>query len=180
MTKAKRFLYIIQGIASLGLALILIFFSTEGLTAVVGIIGLGLTINGIRALVYYFTMARYMVGGKFVLYRGIIFLDAGVFTSVVADNPILYVILYIAVLHAFAGAVSIMGAIESGRSGSPNWRSRAANGMVNIILAVMVIVAGLVMHRTVIVVDIYAGGLIYSALYRIVSAFRKSAIVYIQ
>ena len=48
-----------------------------------------------------------MVGGQFALYRGIIFLDAGIFTSALANYPAVTIVIYIAVINVFAGVVYI-------------------------------------------------------------------------
>ena len=62
-------------------------------------LGLTLMLSGIRSLVYYFTMAKHMVGGLAVLYRGVIVFDIGLFTLSLVDVPLIFIMLYLAGLH---------------------------------------------------------------------------------
>ena len=121
-----------------------------------------------------------MVGGKRVLYRGIIYLDIGIFTSAVADSAQIYIVLYLAVIHAFNGFIDVMRAREAYGLGSPGWKGTALNGVTNVIIAAVVIAGGFILHSVRVVMYIYAAGLIYSGVVRIATSLRKSAIVYIQ
>ena len=56
------------------------------------IISVSFTISGLRTLIYYFTMSRFMVGGKRILFRGLILLDLGLFTSTFVDRSKIYLI----------------------------------------------------------------------------------------
>jgi len=73
MTKAKRAAYILQGFVMMLFAVLLFLFPDGALSIVAGVLGIGMTLRGFGTLIYYFRMARFMVGGKRVLYRGIIF-----------------------------------------------------------------------------------------------------------
>lgn len=139
-----------------------------------------LIVGGLRYLVYYIDIARSMVGGRSVLYRGILMLDAGALTLSMTSRSMFYLILYLAGAHMFAGVVELMRALEQRRVGSPAWRFRAAVGSANVALAVAVVAGGFAFHSETIVVYVYGAGLIYSGLLRIISAFRKTAIVYIR
>ena len=108
MTKRNRIINILRGSLSILLALLLIIIPNSGLTLVLFIIGIGLTLKGIQTLLYYFSIARHMVDGKLVLGQGLIFLDLGMFTSSIADNPAGFLIAYIAAVDAFTGLVSIL------------------------------------------------------------------------
>lgn len=152
----------------------------EGLPIVALLISISFTLRGIQTLFYYFTMARYMVAGKRLLYRGIIFLDIAILTSEISNYSNLFIILYLAGLHAFSGVLYIAGAVQAKKSGSPLWKNRIAEGLTSIIMVGAVLIGGLPLHSIRIVVYIYGAGLIYSGLVRIVSAFRRTSIVYIQ
>lgn len=151
-----------------------------GLNFAAAILSFTCTIRGFGALSYYLTMARHMVGGKRILYFGIMYLDFGLFTSAVASNARIYLVLYLAVIHAFNGVIDILRSRESKAVGSDGWKWTAANGVTNLIIAIVAIAAGLVLRSEDTVTYIYAAGLIYSACLRIAGAFRKYAIVYIQ
>lgn len=180
MTKTRRVINIIEGVIIFIFGVILVAFPTESVDSVLALIGLGMSLRGIRALLYYFSMAKHMVGGRSVLYRGMIFLDAGILTSTLADAPALSVIVYIAIITAFAGVVSILRARESRSVGSPRWKGIMILGVANIVMAVSVIVCGFVLRVPDAAVYVYAIGLFSSAIGKILSAFRRTAIVYIQ
>ena len=116
------------------------------------------------------------VGGKLLLYVSLIALDLGVFTATLLDTPGIYIILYLIGAHAFSGAINIMRALEARRYGGA-WRVNAMQGAVGLLVALACVVF---LRRTDILVYIYSAGLIYSAAMRIVTAFRRTAIVYIQ
>ena len=179
MTKRNRIINILRGGLSILLALLLIVIPNGGLTLVLFIIGIGLTLKGIQTLLYYFSIARHMVDGKLVLCQGLIFLDLGMFTSSIADNPAGFLIAYIAAVDAFTGLVSILHSLESNRNGSLKWRYDFIFGLVSMLLAVIVLIGGFVLKRPYVSVCAYAFGLIYSSVMQITSAFRRNAIVYI-
>ena len=179
MTKRNRIINILRGVLSILLALLLIVIPNGGLTLVLFIIGIGLTLKGIQTLLYYFSIARHMVDGKLVLSQGLIFLDLGMFTSSIADNPAGFLIAYIAAVDAFTGLVSILHSLEAKRNGSLKWKNDFIFGLVSVFLAVIVLIGGFVLKRPYVSVCAYAFGLIYSSVMQITSAFRRNAIVYI-
>ena len=179
MTKRNRIINILRGVLSILLALLLIIIPNGGLTLVLFIIGIGLTLKGIQTLLYYFSIARHMVDGKLVLCQGLIFLDLGMFTSSIADNPAGFLIAYIAAVDAFTGLVSILHSLEAKRNGSLKWKNDFIFGLVSVFLAVIVLIGGFVLKRPYVSVCAYAFGLIYSSVMQITSAFRRNAIVYI-
>ena len=85
----------------------------------------------------------------------------------------------VALLHIFTGAVSMLRANESRRYGA-RWRMKMAFGVTNVLLAIAVVVGSVVFREPLITVGIYGAGLIYSAVLRIASAFKRTDIVYIQ
>ncbi len=136
-----------------------------------------LLVSGIRHLIYFFRMARHMVGGRMILYKGVILLDLGVFTATIFDIPQIYVMLYLFAGNMVSGGISIFRALETKKLEAPHWRLTLVHGITNIAIAVLCIVF---IMNTEMVVFIYALGLFYSAIMRIVSSFRKTAVVYVQ
>ena len=180
MTRTKRLINILQGLIMIVLAGYLLIFPTTSLPLVLGLIGLGMTINGIRTLMYYFSMAKHMVGGKTVLYRGIIFLDIGILTSSLADAPGRSLIIYISAVCIFTGFVAILRAREEKSWGSRRWIGKLIYGSIYILIAGAVLYCGFAWDMPEVAVDAYALGLVWSAAGKIASAFRRTAIVYIQ
>ena len=74
MTKLGRVRRVCTGIIVIVYAVILLTEDPDiGMQIVAAIMSLTFTLRGIQTLIYYFTMARSMVGGKFSLLRGLLF-----------------------------------------------------------------------------------------------------------
>lgn len=180
MNSAQRVGNIILALLMIGMAIFLIVDPEHGLSMIAIVLSVAMTMNGLRSLIYYFRMARFSVGGKTSLYRGIIYLELGAVTAAMTSNPMVYIIIYLAFLHIFDGAVDILRGNEARKVGSNRWRFAVAYGVTNVLIGVILIVTGYVMSLPDITVYIYAAGLIYSAILRIIDAFRRTAIVYVQ
>ncbi len=177
MSSGQRIKNILIGIAIILGALILIAFPEEGMIITASILSLSLFIYGIKTLIYYVTMARHMVGGRIMLYLAVVVLDLGMFTMMLTNIPKIYIVLYLVVVYAFAGVVSILRALEAKRYQAPMWKLSLISGIINVVIAILCIIF---MRSTNMIVYLYCAGLIYSAIVRIVTAFRETAIVYIQ
>ena len=165
------------GLVMLGLAVLLLLFPDNGYTIVVSVYGLGMALSGLKLLWYFITLARLMVGGRIMLYLGVIYLDFGIFTLTLTDVPRIYILLYLLACHLFAGFVDFLRALEARGLGAGTWKLNAIFGLINIGMAIL----GLVFLKSEgTVVYIFAAGLFYAAIIKIVSAFRKTAVVYIQ
>ena len=176
MTKMQRVGEFFAGIVMLLLSLIIFIDPWHSYRPVVFLLGISFSAEGIRQLIYYFTMARHMVGGKYSLYLGLVMFDLGAFTLSLTDVPRPYVMLYLAAVHAFSGAVDILRALESRRAGA-SWKVKFTSGVVYIAIAVLCLVF---IGSANAAVYIYASGLLYGAVFRFINAFRRTAIVYIQ
>ena len=177
MSKWQRFQNIVIGIGMLLGAVILLMDPEEGCLLIALFLAVTLIWGGISKLLYYFSMARHMVGGKMILLIGVVFLDAGIFTLALADESRMVVILYLLCFHAFAGVVNILRSLEAMRYKSTQWRINMAQGVVSILM----LVASIIFARDQIMLsNIYCADLVYSAVLRIASAFRRSAMVFIQ
>ncbi len=177
---------LMQRIKKITVALLLIFGAVimlmkgeDGYYIVAVILSASLTVVAVRSLIFYCTMARHMVGGKGVLYKGIILLDLGILTFSVVDDPKFFVVLYLLVERAFSGTVEVMRALESRRYGAASWRLSMAGGILNVGLAAAALICGFIQNDMKDVVYIYSSLLFYGAVIGIISAFRKTAIVYI-
>lgn len=177
MTGGRRVTDILVGVLTMLLGFALILFPEYGLSIAAGILSIALIVYGVRMLIYYCSMARHMVGGRTMLYIAVIVLDLGVFMWTLTDIPKIYIVLYLTAVHAFSGAIDILRGLEAKKYKAPSWRLSTLSGAVNIIVAILCIVF---LGSTDMIVYIYSAGLIYSAVTRIITAFRKTAIVYIQ
>ena len=179
MNKLERLLNIIAGLFFFFCGVIMLFLPDTGYHIVTLILSLSLLLFAVRMLIYYFTMARYMVGGKLILIIGLIVLDFGLFTVTLAKMPAFYVILYLLAVHAFGGVVDILRGREARSLDAPSWKKSTIFGVVNIIIALVALGCGIFQNSPDVVVIIYGLSLVYSAIGRIVSAFRRIEIVYI-
>jgi hypothetical protein len=180
MSRFGRILHAIAALFMIAIAVLTFFLDAiHGLKLVLLVIQAGMTLRGLQAIIYYFSMARHMVGGKNVLFRGMIFLDLGILAGTIFEHPAVYILIYISLLHIFTGAVSALRANESRKIGT-SWKMKMAYGITNILLALIVVICGIAFDNLRIAVWVYSIGLIYSSILRIISSFRKTEIVYIQ
>lgn len=180
MTRGRRVLNVITGLIILLVGASIIINPRGGLSIAALILSLTFTFRGIGRLWYYFSMARYMVGGKMMLYIGMLYLEIGIFTSALRDNPQIYIIMYLMIVQAFTGIVDILRGVEARRLGTATWKYRILYGTTNLAISGVLLAAGLFGGDIRPAMYVYGAGLIYSACIRIGNAFRKQAIVYIQ
>ena len=175
MTNLQKIRTVFEGLMMLLAAAILLWQPGYGYQIIGLILSIVLIVSGIRSLIYYFSMARNMVGGKLILFLGIIALDLGAFAYTLQRIPPVYILLYLLVANLFTGVIDVLHAMEARRMES-RWRLNLASGIANILLA---LACGACFGDLTLLSYVYAAGLVYSACLRIAQAFRKTAIVYI-
>ena len=180
MTNMQRVKKVSAAILMILCSGIVIIYPEDGFYLVASIVCVSLLLYGFRTLVYYLTMARHMVGGKSILYFGIIVLDLGIFIFTTVDVPKLFVVIYLFVFYGFSGIIAVLHAFESKRFGSPSWKWIFIEGVANTAVAILAVIAGLFLHSSIDLSYLYAACLFYSACIQLSTAFRKTAIVYIQ
>ena len=179
MSRFRRFSSVMTGLIMI-LAAVLIFIFDNAYSLIILVLGLYMTFSGISYIVYYLRMARHMVGGKIMLVIGTIFLAFGLFTLNLSDEPLIYLILYLLGFHAFTGLVSLLRAMEARHYDSPSWKLTFTTGIVNILVAIAAPVWGIIFKSPSVLIAIFCLGLVYAGVIRIITAFRKTEIVYIQ
>lgn len=177
MNILQRVLSIVTAILLASAGVILIMVNSLGIYIVAFMLCAVLVIIGVRSLIYYISMARHKIGGRTLLYTSVIILDMGIFMFYLADAPKVYIVLYLFGTHAFSGLVNILRALEAKKYNAAHWRLKLAYGIVNIAVGVACVI--FVRHIEISVM-IFAGGLFYSAVMRVINAFRKTSVVYIQ
>ena len=177
MTKLQRARELLGGLLMLAAGMLVICRPAIGIRLIMLIIIVTMILKGLGSLSFYFTMARHMVGGKLQLYKGIILLDIGMFFMTLDDVPIIYLMLYLLVANLISGVIEILGAREARQMEAGSWKMKMAIGAADVLFGLASIFC---LGRPNLLVYIYATGLAYSAVLRIVSALRRSAIVYIQ
>lgn len=175
MTASKRLLRILSGIVMLLCSAGMMLYPQVGYAFVILFLDLSLILYGLRMLVYYFTMARFMVGGIATFYKSIIAIDFGMFVFGLDQMPQKYAMLYLIFCLAFSGAVDILRSVEARRLSAP-WRLHAGYGLVKVGSAVICL---FFLNSIKVVTFLYCVGLIHSAVFSFITAFRKTAIVYV-
>ncbi len=177
MSRFQRVLNVAVGLVSILLGVILILFPVYGFDIILLILSAGLFVLGIKEIIYYFSMAIHMVGGKRSLYKGVIVLEVALFTLSMYEMPTVFVLLYLIAIHAFSGGVEVMRAMEARKNGTSSYKLKLSHGIIDLLMAVCCLV--FIKHGDT-AVYIYSAGLIYSAIIKIITAFKRTAVVYIQ
>ncbi|MBQ6401140.1 MAG: DUF308 domain-containing protein [Firmicutes bacterium] len=176
MTQVQRVKDVLFGVVMILAGAIFCIAPNECYPLLTAMLCLGMTFRGIKLLFFYFRMARFMVDGRSMLYQAVIMIDLGLFTGALTQVPLMYVMLYLIAIHMFTGGIDVLRALEAKKMGS-HWKVTMGSGIVNILLAILCLVF---IKVTSIAVMIYAVGLIYAGVIKIITAFRKTTMVYIQ
>lgn len=176
MSKFQKIKSFLVGIVMIVSALVLMQDEEIGVTIIITILSISLLLSGIRTLIYYITLARFMVGGRLSLYKGVILVDLGLFTVTLTDIPLIYMMLYLLAGYFISGVIDIYGAGEARKLGASSWRIRMGQGIYNMVIC---LICWRNLHSVRVFVIVYCVGLITSGVIRIVNAFRRMAIIYI-
>lgn len=177
MTSIKRVWLIIISVIMLVCAVVLVLSPELGYIIIILILDVSLLLYGIRLFVYYITMARHMVDGINTLYKSLVLLDFGVFVFTMKSTPEIVIMLYLIGCMAFQGLVEMLEAGSAMKLKSGRWKYGFISGAVKIAIAV----ACMFFLKSIRVLSLlYAVGLVQSAVENIVTACRKTAVVYIE
>ena len=178
MTAFQRIKKILFSFLMFSVALFFILFpSDKAYMIVVAILTFGLAVAGIKDIMFYFSMAKHMVGGKMILIQGVIILDFAIITGSLANVPKIYILLYLIGVHAFSGVVEVLRAMEARRAVDGPWKMKFSHGIVNLILALACLIF---IRQSNTALIIYSLGLMYSAVVRLFDAFGKTTFVVIK
>ena len=177
MTKYQRVENVIIGLIMLISGAVMLFFPEDGFYCIAMILAGSLILKGVQSLIYYFTMARFMVGGKAVLFSGVVILDFGIFTMSMVDEPKIYILVYLIIFHGFSAVVNLLKGLREKKTHTGAWKVDLSQGSGNLLI---ILACFLFRHSDSVLVALYCGGLFYSAALRILCAVRKNDIVYIQ
>ena len=175
MSSLQKIGNVAMGLLMIACAILVFSFPKEGLLIFGWFISLALIVMGLQKLTQYLTMGRHMVGGKTLLLIGIFLIDFGVFAASLTDSPEIYLVIYLIAIYAFSGLVSLLRAHEAKKVGGL-WKLEMAQGVVNLLVAVACVVF---IGSPDTIALIFCIGLLWSALLRIISAFRQTDIVYV-
>ncbi|MBQ3274001.1 MAG: hypothetical protein IJH51_01745 [Christensenellaceae bacterium] len=178
MSARQRFRMLITAAFMILISVILIAFPGIGVPVAGLILGAILLFMGLRYLFYYMTMAKNMVGGKLMLYLGIILLDIGAFSLTILNSYQTFILLFLQAVFGITGAISILRAVEAKKSGSPAWKANFLNGVINIGIMIAAFICANFSVPERMIVYVFCAGMLYAAAMRIYPVFRKTAVVY--
>lgn len=177
MSKVRRVLTIIASLIAIEGSIALMTIPDIAYEVLALGVGMMLVYYGVRYIIYYITNAQHMVGGKWFMLIGIIMFDMGTFAIAIFDRAQVITIVYIIITHF---VVTVLGAIRTvgdRKDNNPRWKISLAQtiaGFIQITLSVIFI------NHSMIPLYLYCIYAIYSAILMIISAFKKTAIVYVQ
>ncbi|MBQ2663025.1 MAG: hypothetical protein IJG16_02645 [Clostridia bacterium] len=180
MSHFQRVKNIVSGIFMILFAVMILTMPKYSYPLIAAVVSVLMFVYGFRLLFYYFRMARHMVGGKSILCQAVIALDLALFTTTIAFMGEVVIIIYLLVIYAFTGFVDILRAHESLRMKASNWKVKLVTGRISVLVAVSLIGVGVVKGDLQIIIYGYCISLVYSAIVKIATAFKRTAIVYIQ
>ena len=180
MSSFQRIKSIVFGVLMVLFALIMFWMPEDWYDTVTVLMSLSLMLYGVKLLFFYFSMARHMVGGKIMLYQAIIILDLSLFTISMASMSSFTIIIYLLGIFGFTGVIDILRAFEAKSNCYKHWKLKFLTGCICVVFVIIMAVLGLIFKNTAILVYGYCISLFYSGVVRIVTAFRKTAMVYIQ
>ena len=140
-------------------------------------VGMTLVYYGIRYIIYYITNAQHMVGGKWFMLIGIIMFDMGTFVTAVFDRAQVFMLIYIIAAHLVATILGAIRTVGDRKDNNPRWKISMAQCIAGFIQVTLTLIF---INHSIIPIYLYCIYAIYSAVLMIISAFKKTAIVYVQ
>ena len=177
MNAASRIFKCVTGILIIVLAVVMMMWPEWGYLVINAVLGLTLLISAIRNLVYYFRMARHMVGGRNTLYSALIQLDLAMFTLTLTNIPKIFIMIYLVSVFGVTGLLRLLRGLEAKKRNAPAWYGSFINGVVYLLITVL---CTIFISNTTVMVIVFCVGLIFVGLSRVVSAFQRAKIVYVQ
>ena len=176
MSRMRRIGSIFLSLVMIAFGVLLLCSPNEGLVIVALGLALWLLASGVRKLVYFFTMARHMVGGLSMLFIAVIMIDISGFVFLFIGEPKLSIVVFLVGYNAYMALTGLVHVVESKLLES-RWAASLFHSIVNLVLAVASIVF---FNSDEVVIAIFCIWLFYAAGVRLVSAIRPTEIIYIQ
>ena len=177
MIKMRKIGNLLVGIYLLLAGGVMLLVPEQGTEIAMALLSLALIIIGIRGLILYFTMAKHMVGGKYILYLNFVLLDFGLVSGSMVSQSKIYIMVYLIIAHAFVGVVGLLRSFEERRFGVGTWKIKFIYALLNI----SIVLACLFYFRSVdTLVRICGLGILLNGLTEILKIARREEVVYVQ
>ncbi len=177
MTRWKRIRIVMKSVLIILYALLLMIIPELGAPLIALGLSILLILTGMHALIYYFTMARYMVDGQLIFWKGLLCFNIGLFLFDLTDIPIQYIMIYLVAGHGFTGLAGLLRSLEVRRMEVVSWRIGFMMSVGNIGISILCLVF---INSPNIMVYVYSISLIGTAIGNISRAAKSTAMVYIQ
>ncbi len=177
MSVASRIVKILSGLLIIAGAIILWKVPEIGRLVIILLLGATLLVIGIASLIYYFTMARHMVGGKDTFYKGLIMVDIGLLSLSFSSIPPTIVMVYLVAVFGIAGVLRLLRGLEAKKKQASGWYRRVISGIAYLGITAL---CQIFIQNNEVWPKIFAIGLMFIGAERIVSSFYRSKIVYVQ
>ena len=180
MSKGKRVGSVLVGLLTILLSLLLFLWPEIGMVVIIIVIAFTLTFYGLGLLTLYSALTRHMVGGKYILYLGMVVFRLGLLTFTMTGVRTLPVFIYLFAMFIFSGALDVMKAFEEKKNKAPFWIPRLLFGLLAISLGILSVICCFFLKSQEGLTVLFAIALLYNGFTRIIKAFRKTSVVYIQ
>jgi len=174
MSGVQKLKNIIVGTAMILVGLIMLLSPGEGYRYVFLVLTILLFAAGLGRMIFFFSMAHLMVGGKRLLYEGIICLDFGLFAFSQMDAKKAYVIIYLVLGILFWSGIGIIRALEQRKFKAAQWKRTLVFGVLGVIFTIACLFGA--KQSANLLALIYIFGIIANGIGKVSAAFRKTAV----
>lgn len=177
MSKTRRVFYFLTGLIMAPLGILFILEPAEGYEYVLLLLVLALLGYAVNHLIYYFLLARFKTGGIEVLFKGLIFLDAGLFALDLNDVPKAYGMLYMIGIMSLSGLIELLQGNQARILQSGHWKYQMGYGAGKLFFGLSCL---FFLDSARILTLVFGLGVLNMAVNRISIAFRKTDMVYVK
>ncbi len=177
MNKTQKIENFVIGLFMLATAMVIMLVPEIGYMIAGFMMGCGIIIYGAKSIIYYLFMARHMVGGRKILFNGIVITDFGIVALLLINQPQRILMFYLIVIYMLYGIINILRARDIKKQGGKNWIRKFTLGLIDVCVGVLCFVF---INSTNLVVIFYGIALLLYALAKIGSVFEKTEMIYIK
>lgn len=178
MSVAQRIKSVLMGFLLFAIGLLMEVAQGEKMIYLVALFFfLALIVIGIRYIVFYFRMARHMIGGLNQLIVGFMLIDAALVFVSLSGSPNVFIALYLVGINVVSGGLTAYRALTQKKLGDKHWRLKLFRGALNVVLGICCL---FYVNSADFLMMTYGLSLMASGVLRVVEAFRPTDVVYIQ
>ncbi|MCQ2564255.1 MAG: DUF308 domain-containing protein [Clostridia bacterium] len=177
MNKTQKIENFVVGLFMSVVALIIMLVPEDGYIIAGIMMGCGIILYGAKSIIYYLFMARHMVGGRKILFNGIVITDFGIVALLLITQPQKILMIYLIAIYLLYGLIAILRARDIKKQGGKHWLRKLTLGLVAVCIGILCFVF---VDSADLVVIFYGIALLIYSIGKIVSAFAKNQMIYIQ